>query len=152
MNISKDLFLAILSMDAYNRGYDSGLADGGQGDPDGLGVASSDRVGHATITHNAQDDLSEGVAENASFYAVAYTINAPVGESGDTLAAGTTVISYRGTDRQFGWTGSDIWNGWGIGGGQCSGDRARSGQVFFQSATGTTGGDARDGTAILTGH
>ena len=26
MTISKDLFLAILSMDAYNRGYGTGLA------------------------------------------------------------------------------------------------------------------------------
>jgi hypothetical protein len=28
MPISKDLFLAILSMDAYNRGYGAGMADG----------------------------------------------------------------------------------------------------------------------------
>lgn len=28
MTISKDLFLAILSMDAYNRGYGAGLSDG----------------------------------------------------------------------------------------------------------------------------
>ncbi len=28
MSISKDLFLAILSMDAYNRGYGAGITDG----------------------------------------------------------------------------------------------------------------------------
>ena len=37
MSISKDLFLAILSMDAYNRGYGAGVGDGEANEPDGLG-------------------------------------------------------------------------------------------------------------------
>ena len=32
MTISKELFLAILSMDAYDREYRAGLADGGEDD------------------------------------------------------------------------------------------------------------------------
>lgn len=41
MTISKELYLAILSMDAYNRGYGAGIADGGKADTDGLGEAGS---------------------------------------------------------------------------------------------------------------
>ena len=33
MPISKDLFLAILSMDAYNRGYNAGIGPVGVGNP-----------------------------------------------------------------------------------------------------------------------
>ncbi|MEZ5839974.1 MAG: hypothetical protein R3D02_05965 [Hyphomicrobiales bacterium] len=33
----QDLFLAILSMDSYNQGYDARIADGDENDPDGLG-------------------------------------------------------------------------------------------------------------------
>ncbi len=40
MTISKDLYLAILSMDAYNRGYGSGIADGGAGNTDAVGGRS----------------------------------------------------------------------------------------------------------------
>ncbi|MEM7067786.1 MAG: hypothetical protein AAF478_02800 [Pseudomonadota bacterium] len=46
MSISNQL-LALLSVDAYNRDYDSGIVDGGQGDPDGLGESGS--VGNARI-------------------------------------------------------------------------------------------------------
>jgi fermentation-respiration switch protein FrsA (DUF1100 family) len=76
MAISDDLFLAILAMDSYNRGYNSGLGnpetglDGGQ-------------VGGATILD--QIDLPQG-SRSAGFYAIVYEWN------------GTTVISYRGTD------------------------------------------------------
>jgi len=46
MTFSKDLFLAILSMDSYDRGYEAGVADGvnvnGDGrDIDGLGEAGT---------------------------------------------------------------------------------------------------------------
>ncbi|WP_162933127.1 hypothetical protein [Roseovarius sp. EL26] len=46
MAISKDLFLSILAMDAYNRGYDAGINDEGENDLDGLGhgqIGSSKR-------------------------------------------------------------------------------------------------------------
>jgi hypothetical protein len=74
MAISDDLFLAILAMDAYNRGYNAGLKVTGA------------EIGNALI------GLEKGDAEAqaASFFAQAYTWN---GEGN-----GRTVISYRGTD------------------------------------------------------
>lgn len=32
-----DYFLSTLALDAYNRGYNSGISDSGLNDPDGLG-------------------------------------------------------------------------------------------------------------------
>lgn len=73
MTISeKDLFMAILSMDAYHRGYDPGIT-----------LPDSSTLGNATI-------INTGPASDAwvaaGFYAAAY----------DTQWG--TVISYRGTD------------------------------------------------------
>ena len=71
MAISPDLFLAILAMDSYNRGYNAGL----------------------NITGNQIGTANLGIADNStqaqavSFFAQAYT-----------LANGQKVISYRGTD------------------------------------------------------
>lgn len=83
-------------MDAYNRGYGSGLSDG-QGatdengnDIDGLGGEGS-LIGNARVI---RQDISES-AQTAGFYAVAYQIT---GTGYDGLADGQTVISYRGTD------------------------------------------------------
>ena len=97
MAISKDLLLAILSLDAYNRGYEPGIS--------GLGGADSslgDSLGNVVVKNeNRSND-----ARNAGFYAVAY----------DTEYG--TVISYRGTDNPDlllsgeGGSGSDIWEGW----------------------------------------
>lgn len=73
MAVSEDLMLAVLAMDAYNRGYNAGVNVVG----DQVGMA---QLGRAT---NAQTE-PEAVA--ASFFAQAYTWN------------GRTIISYRGTD------------------------------------------------------
>ena len=77
MTLSNDLFLAILSMDSYNRGYDAGIT--------GLGGEGA-RIGAATIAKDAEQLLSAWEAQAAGVYAVAYQWN------------GETVISYRGTD------------------------------------------------------
>jgi len=94
MTISKDLFLAILSMDAYNRGYGSGINDGGNNDPDGLGISGS--IGFATIGADSSvlvDDERNRLDENLNFATA-------VGIGDDTMDAGTTIISYRGTDER----------------------------------------------------
>jgi hypothetical protein len=73
--ISDDLFLAILSMDAYNRGYNSGM-----GDPS-TGLAGNQLGTAVLINATLPPDY-----QAASFFAQAYTWH------------GQTVISYRGTD------------------------------------------------------
>lgn len=74
MAISKDLYLAILSMDAYNQGYGVGINHG------------QTQVGNAVkISESETSAGSSAIA--AGFYAVAY--NDP------TYG---TIISYRGTD------------------------------------------------------
>ncbi len=78
MTISRDLFLSILSMDAYNRGYSPGIAN--------LGGAGTG-IGNATVGQDAELLLAPGTAQAAGFYAVAYS---------DTTWG--TIISYRGTD------------------------------------------------------
>ena len=78
MPISKDLFLAILSMDSYNQGYGRGIEHG------------KTQIGAAT---KKDIDLPAG-SEAAGFYAIAYD----VGGSGPSELSGKTVISYRGTD------------------------------------------------------
>ena len=95
MTISKDLFLAILSMDSYNRGYGAGLSDGGVNDPDGLGETG--HIGSATLITRADLGITTEqyqAWQDAGFYAIAYD----VGGSGPSGLAGKTVISYRGTD------------------------------------------------------
>jgi hypothetical protein len=69
MTINRDLFLAILSMDSYNRGY--GISVRGLG-----GVGS--KLGKAVIS--PQSDIDQGSAALAAgFYALSYT------NSGDTI-------------------------------------------------------------------
>lgn len=98
----KDLFLAILSMDSYNRGSGAGINDGGSADADGLGDNPGTKIGNATIL---DVDLPQG-SEAAGFYAVAY----------DTQYG--KVISYRGTDSTpTGDFTNDATRGWPLGGG-----------------------------------
>ncbi|PID37485.1 MAG: hypothetical protein CR993_00315 [Rhodobacterales bacterium] len=112
MTISKDLFLSILAMDAYNRGYDSGISEGKHVENDvdlGLGDIKGIKIGAAEVGVRASSD-PDGVERGNSFYALSYEItgaNAPEG------LAGKTVISFRGTDTKV----SDIWTGWTVGAG-----------------------------------
>ena len=93
MAISKDLFLSILSMDAYNRGCSAGLGDTGVGDLDGLGETGY--VGNARILARPSGTDLAGW-QDAGFYALAYEIAAEVGAGVDRLLAGDTVIACRG--------------------------------------------------------
>ncbi len=71
MPVSNDLLLAILSMDAYNRGYGAALADGGEGDPDGLG--ESGNIGNASIINPLSIGRTQAVLDTwkaAGFYRV----------------------------------------------------------------------------------
>jgi hypothetical protein len=121
----QDLFLAILSMDSYNRGYGQGM------------ILEGNSIGSANIS--VQSDIDEESPEVAAgFYAIAYNWN------------GKTVISYRGTD-EF---GPDIVNGYGIGAGDPAGivdDITGIGSLQGQMALefyNLAGGSS----AVLTGH
>jgi hypothetical protein len=90
MATQTDLFLAVLALDAYNRGYNQGMTF--VGDSDAPGSA----IGDATIQFATDDQASR----SANFYAVAYSWD------------GEAVISYRGTtfpsgpiSRMFGMVG-----------------------------------------------
>jgi hypothetical protein len=127
MTISKELYLAILSMDAYNRGYGAGIADGGKADTDGLGEAGS-QIGQATVK---AVDLPIG-AQAAGFYAVAY----------DDPTYGT-IISYRGTDNPSIYAsdvsgGADITLGWVAGVGNPT-DQTTMAINFFTAVAGSYG-------------
>jgi Protein of unknown function (DUF2974) len=81
--MNRDLMLAVLSMDAYNQGYNAGLTNVGS------------YIGFAHVIDVTTRADAEAVS--ASFAAVAYDWN------------GETVISFRGTDDTF----FDAWNGYG---------------------------------------
>jgi len=100
---SRDLFLAILAMDSYNRGYDRGI------DKNGTKLVEGGALGNATFLSDAND--SNGIAKAAGFYAIAYNWN------------GEKIVAYRGTDKLspsfFGLNGSGSdFEAYGIGIGQ----------------------------------
>ncbi len=73
MAITRDLFLSILALDSYNRGYNSGV------------FGLSDAVGSELGTAKLVKTPVTNPARDIGFYATAYTWN------------GETIISYRGT-------------------------------------------------------
>ncbi len=130
MTVSKDLMLAILSLDAYNQGYGKGINHG------------KTQIGSATV-NEVPSGLDDSQWESADFYAVSYTLNADVGD----MAADTKIISYRGTDNPY-----DVINGWVGALGIWQTEQLRMAAEFYRSVTGTTTTDPRTGNAILTGH
>jgi hypothetical protein len=120
MSISKELFLSILSMDAYNRGYGAGVSDPSAEDDTGLGVTNSQEtyfIGGARIVADSSilvDANGNRLDQSAGFYSISYKMVA--GEEIAGLSVGDTIISYRGTDNPdpltWGDGASDVWQGW----------------------------------------
>jgi hypothetical protein len=137
--MNRDLFLAILSMDSYNRGYGQGIRN----------LADSGQIGGASIL-TFPNSVRAGW-EAAGFYALAYTVS---GVSG--IADGTTVIAFRGTDGFSGSVangGSDAWNGFGVAFGFATGLQAELAVRFYQSvAKNDYNPSTRSSNIAVTGH
>ncbi len=131
------LFRAILSMDAYNRGYNPGISNLSDAPPS---ATSTVRIGSA-IVFNSRGDAE---AQSAGFYAIAYQ-----------MADGSKVIAYRGTDQNISWPwsdiGSDLWNGYGVGAGSAESKQAELAFKFYQTVAGA-GVDLTTANISLTGH
>ncbi len=121
--MNRDLFLSILAMDSYNRGYSVGIAD--------LDFNPNvTKLGNATLLDDAIGQLDEADVLSAGFYAMAYNWN------------GETIISYRGTDNNGGrWfgdgiSGSDALNGYGLAIGDYLAPQARLAVDFYRAVAG----------------
>lgn len=120
--MDKELFNAVLAMDAYNRGHAPSIRFT---DPTGS-VGQS--IGNAVIV--SQSDVAEGgVSVRSSFYALAYDTNK------DGLG---DIISYRGTDDPIGdsWHDGDVWNGWRIGTGSLEAIQGQLAIEFYRFVAG----------------
>ena len=136
MNISKDLLLSILAMDAYNQGYGKGYDHG------------KSKIGSATV--GLQSDIStDGDAYGAGFYAVSYKLG------------NETIISYRGTNEDSTESSEffinalkDVWNGWAIGAGVTDGQRLVFGTKSWRLSVDADNTDIVmvDGTSIRVHH
>lgn len=70
MAISRDLFLSILALDSYNRGYNPGIY--------GLSDVDGTQIGLATII----DREGGAAAQSVGFYATAYDVGSVAGFTG----------------------------------------------------------------------
>lgn len=144
MPINKDLFLAILSMDSYNRGYNRGIKfsiEESQADRDEVGA----HIGNATILSDSIGKLGPN-AKSAGFYALTYNVS-PTGIAG----LSGTVVAYRGSDN---FTEQD-----GVAGdlpaytialtGSLTSDQARLSIEFYRAVAGT---NLTDNGITITGH
>lgn len=75
MNLDRDVFLSILALDSYNRGYEEGLS----------GLPVSGLIGTAQVKTDALEELNSDLVIESGFYGIAYQLG------------GETIISYRGT-------------------------------------------------------
>ncbi|RDV07388.1 tandem-95 repeat protein [Sphingorhabdus pulchriflava] len=141
MTLSRDLFLSILAMDAYNRDYGFGVkVDGTQ-------------IGNARI--RSRDGLGITADQYASwqatgFYAIAYDVS-----DAEIDGLSGTVISYRGSDYQdtngISPFSRDIWQGWSNGAGFPYGGQPRLALDFYSAVTGKSPYNT-PGNYTITGH
>ena len=105
-----ELFISILAMDSYNRGYNQGV----------FGLSDSGQIGQATLI---TAPLPVGYI-SSGFYASAYDWN------------GLKVISYRGTDNyNIVDKTSDLYDGWTVGLGFNTATQAQMAIDYYQSIT-----------------
>lgn len=110
MAIDNSVFLSVLAMDSYNRGYDAGIN------------ISDNGIRNATLGDSATDILG-AQAQSASFFAQAYSWN------------GETVIAYRGTSSPG--MLDDISNGWPTGFGWADAPQAMLALKFYNAVDAT---------------
>ncbi|WP_298309265.1 tandem-95 repeat protein, partial [uncultured Erythrobacter sp.] len=153
--MKREVFLSLLALDSYNRGYGQNVELDARVRPANLGNINS-RIGDALVA--SQSNITAGsVAREAGFYAIAYDWN------------GETVISYRGTNFDTGDSivdffdsplVQDIWNGWTLGAGFQAGAGLEPGSqaglsiAFYKAVSGRSVFDpvTSEPTATLVGH
>jgi RTX calcium-binding nonapeptide repeat (4 copies) len=127
--MNRGLFLSILALDSYNRGYGQRLG----------GLSDTGQLGNATIITDALNDLNEVDVLKADFYAIAYDYQ------------GQTVISYRGTDN----LAKDAVTGYGVGAGFAGGIFAPQADLAVEFYTAVTERPAfylTPPNAVVVGH
>ena len=153
--MNPDLFLAILSMDSYNRGYGQGIK---------AEFLPAGSLGNARILNQELLGIDAQKYQNwqsAGFYAIAYKV------------AGKTVIAYRGSDNidkgaavasflskidgnflTNNPTDEDITNGYGVALGYPNGPQAKLAIEFYKAVAGSGGIDpaTRTSNISVTGH
>ena len=139
MALDPKLFNAILSMDAYNHGYNAGI------------TLTTTSIGNAVIDRTSSDlgyvdpsvdpENLKFLDQSTGFYAVAYSYN------------GETIISYRGTNDDGGAIGysTDINHGYTIASGNPTGAQAQLALDFYQLVAGGIG-NVQTANISLTGH
>ncbi|TFI58518.1 hypothetical protein E2493_09710, partial [Sphingomonas parva] len=144
MPISKELFYAVLSMDAYNRGSGAAM------------VVEGDEVG-AVRALNISGVAGSQAWSETGFHATVYDVI----RGGITGLDASTIISYRGTNfpssflSGAAWSefGKDIRYGWAVGAGIYGAGQAVQAEDLFKSVAGVTEISPSTGTSIgLTGH
>ncbi|MCP4071883.1 MAG: hypothetical protein GY742_09125 [Hyphomicrobiales bacterium] len=120
MSVSNELMYAILAMDAYNQGYETGIEH------------DESTIGTATIAPRKEhtSDIEYQDWKDVDFYAAAYSYN------------GRTVISYRGTDDPL----PDVNYGYSLGMGLPGGAQDTMALQFYKQVAGkeSMGEDPRE--------
>ncbi|MFA5969200.1 MAG: hypothetical protein WC816_08165 [Sphingomonas sp.] len=135
--MNSDLFLSILALDSYNRGYQPGISELSSEPGTSLGSAIIFRDSSILIQNGERRD------EPAGFYAISYI-----------LPNFETVISYRGTDNYIPYApGNDILNGWTTSAGFADQSEAKLAIDFYHAVTGRDAySSAEPPSVVLTGH
>ena len=128
--MDENLFEAILSMDAYNRGYNAGLVFGS--DPNNsVAIPNVTQIGNYTVYATSTSAFSTGIDQSSGFYAISYIYN------------GEVIISYRGTASATG-----ALDGWGGGAGSTDTPQSELAFQFYQDVAALPGVT----NITLTGH